>query len=86
MKLPPFASLRAFEAVARHRSVRRAAEELGLDHTVVSRHLKTLQAFVDVPRLQTSRQGVTLPPGGADYQEKRSTSLTVWCMPGFALR
>jgi hypothetical protein len=38
VKLPPLLALRAFEAVSRHQSVCRAAEELCVDHTVVSRH------------------------------------------------
>jgi LysR family glycine cleavage system transcriptional activator len=67
MKLPPLLALRAFEAVARHRSVRKAADELAVHHTVVSRHVHALQAALDVVLVQTSRQGVTLTQAGIDY-------------------
>ncbi len=67
MTLPPLAALRAFAAVARHLSVRRAAEELSVDHTVVSRHLHALQAWLDVRLVETSRQGVKLTPAGQEY-------------------
>jgi DNA-binding transcriptional LysR family regulator len=46
MSVPPFASLRAFEAVFRVGGIRKAAEELGLSHTVVSRHIKKLEAWM----------------------------------------
>src|SRR5262245_25132298 len=67
MKLPPLLALRAFEAVARHGSVRKAAEELCVDHTVVSRHIRTLQVVLDIPLLRTSRRGVTLTEAGVEY-------------------
>ncbi|CAH2599918.1 LysR family transcriptional regulator [Rhodovastum atsumiense] len=105
IRIPPFSALRAFEAVARHRSVRKAAEELGLDHTVVSRHVRSLQAMLDVPLVRTSRQGVALTPAGDEYaaslnriladlatatarvdSNRRSANLSIWSVPGFALR
>ncbi len=67
MKLPPLLALRAFEAVARHQSVRKAAEELCVDHTVVSRHIRALQICLDLPLLRTSRRGVTLTEAGVEY-------------------
>jgi LysR family glycine cleavage system transcriptional activator len=67
MKLPPLTALRAFAAVARHLSVRRAAEELRVDHTVVSRHLHALQASLELQLVETSRQGVRLTPAGQEY-------------------
>jgi DNA-binding transcriptional LysR family regulator len=44
--VPPFAMLRAFEAFGRLRGVRKAAADLGVDHAVVSRHLRALEAYV----------------------------------------
>jgi DNA-binding transcriptional ArsR family regulator len=44
-----------FDAVGRHLSVWRAAEELSLDHSVVSRHLRALQDELGV-RLVEPRQ------------------------------
>ena len=43
--LPPFEALRAFDAVARLGGVRRAAQVLCRDHAVISRHLRTIEAW-----------------------------------------
>ncbi|AGI26680.1 LysR family transcriptional regulator [Pseudomonas sp. ATCC 13867] len=42
-QLPPLYALRAFEAAARHASFTRAAEELAITQSAVSRHIKTLE-------------------------------------------
>jgi len=67
IKMPPLLTLRAFEAVARNQSVRKAAAELGVDHTVVSRHIRTLQAILEIPLVRTSRRGITLTEAGTEY-------------------
>lgn len=75
MKLPNLKALVAFEAVARLLSIRRAAEELGIDHSLASRHLQSLQRDVGLPLIITSRQGVTLTQAGADYHRTIATTL-----------
>jgi LysR family transcriptional regulator, glycine cleavage system transcriptional activator len=55
--MPPFAALRAFEAFGRCGGVRRAAQALGLDHAVVSRHLRGLEAWTGA-KLIDRRPGV----------------------------
>ncbi|MDG1579596.1 LysR substrate-binding domain-containing protein [Pseudomonas sp. GOM6] len=42
-RLPPLYALRAFEAAARHASFTRAAEELAITQSAVSRHIRTLE-------------------------------------------
>ena len=44
-RLPPLYALRAFEAAARHASFTRAAEELAITQSAVSRHIRTLEAY-----------------------------------------
>ncbi|MGX1349644.1 LysR family glycine cleavage system transcriptional activator [Bradyrhizobium elkanii] len=66
-KLPSLVALRAFEAVARRKSIRRAAEELAVDHTVVSRHLRALQTFLSVQLVNATKRGVQLTPIGEQY-------------------
>lgn len=66
-KLPSLVSLRAFEAVARRKSIRRAAEELAIDHTVVSRHLRALQTSLAVQLVNTTKRGVQLTSIGEQY-------------------
>lgn len=63
-KLPPLNALRAFEAAGRHQSFSRAAEELGVSHSAISRHVRGLehrlqaQLFRDLPRgLELTRDG-----------------------------
>ncbi|MCF5506079.1 LysR family transcriptional regulator, partial [Pseudomonas syringae] len=43
--LPPLYALRAFEAAARHTSFTRAAEELSITQSAVSRHIRTLEEY-----------------------------------------
>lgn len=105
MRLPPFAALRAFEAVARCGSIRRAADELGVDHAAVSRQVRQLQDWLGAPLVRTSAKGAALTPAGADYaavlarafadiaqatarlgRNRAADALTLWCLPGFALR
>lgn len=54
--LPPLARLRAFEAVGRLSGIRKAAQELRVDHAVVSRHLRSLEEWAGV-RLFSRDQG-----------------------------
>ncbi|MEE3925087.1 LysR substrate-binding domain-containing protein [Pseudomonas viridiflava] len=42
-RLPPLYALRAFEAAARHTSFTRAAEELSITQSAVTRHIRTLE-------------------------------------------
>ena len=43
--LPPFALLRAFEAIGTCGGIRRAAEALSIDHAAISRHLRALELW-----------------------------------------
>ncbi|MDO6728275.1 LysR family transcriptional regulator [Cognatishimia sp. 1_MG-2023] len=42
-------ALRAFEAAARHESLAQAARDLNVSHSVISQHIKTLEAWFGVP-------------------------------------
>lgn len=68
--LPPFAALRAFDAVARLGGVRKAAEVLDLDHAVVSRHLRTLETWTGTALIERSRTGAVLTEDGARYHRR----------------
>ncbi len=46
-RLPPLYALRAFEAAARHSSFTRAAQELAITQSAVSRHVRTLEEHFD---------------------------------------
>jgi LysR family transcriptional regulator, glycine cleavage system transcriptional activator len=65
--LPPFASLRAFEAVGRLGGIRKAATELCVDHAVVSRHLRGLESWFGRPLFDRSGAAPVLNATGRSY-------------------
>jgi DNA-binding transcriptional LysR family regulator len=60
----PVAALRAFEAAARHGQLSSAAEELGVTHGAVSRHVSQLEAFVGTPLFEGARNRPKLTAEG----------------------
>ncbi|MDG9926380.1 MULTISPECIES: LysR substrate-binding domain-containing protein [unclassified Pseudomonas] len=85
-RLPPLYALRAFEAAARHASFTRAAEELAITQSAVSRHIRTLEdhfgcsLFERAGRhLRLSESARLLLPGvrdGFDALERACTALS----------
>jgi LysR family glycine cleavage system transcriptional activator len=63
-RLPSLIALRAFEAVGRTGSVRRAGDELAVSHTVVSRHLQNLQRSLGVALVRAEGRGIALTSAG----------------------
>ena len=59
-RLPPFAAVRAFEAVARHLSVKGAADELCLSPSAVSHQIRALEGYLDTALFE--RRGGRLRP------------------------
>lgn len=68
-KLPPFAALRAFEAVARRGSLQEAAEELLISASAVSHQVKALETFLGVKLLLRQPGGLRPTEAGAAYLE-----------------
>ncbi|GCE82099.1 LysR substrate-binding domain-containing protein [Komagataeibacter diospyri] len=66
--IPPLAALNAFVAYARTGGIRRAAVALGVDHAVVSRHLRDLENTLGVALRNRSEGGLT--PEGHDYHAR----------------
>ncbi len=75
LKLPNFLALRAFEAAARLGSFRKAADELHVSHTVISRHVRALESSTGVELVRATPQGVTPTPQGAAYAAKIAAAL-----------
>jgi len=65
--IPPFAALRAFDAVARLGGVRKAADQMGLDHAVISRHLRSLEEWTGTILVDRGHAGAVLTPEGKIY-------------------
>ncbi len=72
---PPLSTLRAFEAVGRLRGVRRAAQALGLDHAVVSRHIRSLEEWAGVRLVERVRGVTTLTEHGARFHGRIAAAL-----------
>jgi DNA-binding transcriptional LysR family regulator len=66
-RLPPLSGVRAFEAVGRLASMRRAAVDLGVCHTVVSRHVRNLEAWLDTRLVESGPRGVVLTEEGRGF-------------------
>jgi LysR family glycine cleavage system transcriptional activator len=64
---PALASLRAFEAVARHLSMTRAAEELGVTQPAVTQRLHALERQLGVRLVRRDGRGLALTPDGETY-------------------
>lgn len=64
-RLPPFGPLIAFDAVARHRSFTRAADELGVTQSAVSHQVRRLEDFFGVQLLKRLNPGIELSDDGA---------------------
>ncbi|MGV8916753.1 MAG: LysR substrate-binding domain-containing protein [Pseudomonas sp.] len=58
--LPPLYALRAFEAAARHSSFTRAAEELSITQSAVSRHIRTLEEHFSCRLFQRNGRNLQL--------------------------
>lgn len=69
-KLPPFAAVRAFEATARHMSVKAAAQELCLTPSAVSHQIRALETFLDTRLFARSGNRIALTLTGEAYAGK----------------
>jgi len=69
-KFPPFAAVRAFEAAARHMSVKAAADELCLTPSAVSHQIKALEGFLDTQLFERCGNRLALTLTGEAYAGK----------------
>lgn len=73
--IPTFAALRAFEAFARLGGVRKAATALEIDHSAVSRHLKSLQEWLGIELVSRGGGRHHLTPAGEQYYREVCVAL-----------
>lgn len=73
--LPPFAALRAFEVLGRVGGIRRTALALGIDHTVVSRHLRALEDWLGVALVDRAGGRLMLTEAGRAYHVRVSAAV-----------
>ncbi|MBV8652779.1 MAG: LysR family transcriptional regulator, partial [Alphaproteobacteria bacterium] len=66
-RLPPLLSLRAFEVVARHMSLLKAADELCVTPAAVSHQIRTLEAHLGLPLFHRAGRQMTLTEAGRAF-------------------
>jgi LysR family glycine cleavage system transcriptional activator len=66
-QLPSLAALRTFEAAARHLSFTKAAAELNLTQSAVSRHIRGMEEYLGVLLFERVRQRLVLTDAGCTY-------------------
>lgn len=62
--LPSLKALQIFEVAARHQNFSRAADELHISHSAVSKQIRALEAHFQTSLFQRNRQNVALTPEG----------------------
>ena len=73
--LPPIGALQSFAAAARHGSFSRAAAEVGLGQSAVSRQVALLEDWMRVPLFERRGRRVGLTPAGRAYAEAVTPAL-----------
>lgn len=74
-KIPPLQTLLCFDAAARHESYTRAAQELSLTQSAVSRQIGSLEDFLGTALFRRTRHGVALTNGGRAYARQVAARL-----------
>ena len=69
-RLPPLVTVRAFESFSRTGTVRAAAAELAVSHTVVSRHIQNLEEAVGVSLVRKDGRGLKPTREGERFADK----------------
>lgn len=69
-QLPPFAAVKAFEAAARHKSFKHAAEELCLSPSAVSHQIRALEEYLDTALFERDGNHMALTLTGMAYAGK----------------
>ncbi|MGL4291048.1 MAG: LysR substrate-binding domain-containing protein [Phreatobacter sp.] len=65
--MPPLATLRAFDAAARHLNFRLAAEELNVTHGAVAQQVRALEASLGVALFERLPRGLAFTPTGRAF-------------------
>ncbi|WP_192559968.1 LysR substrate-binding domain-containing protein [Pseudomonas allokribbensis] len=73
--LPPLMALRAFEAVARHLSFIKAADELSVTQSAISHQVHKLEEFLDQPLFVRRTRAIDLTPAGEQYYRQIEPAL-----------
>jgi LysR family transcriptional regulator, glycine cleavage system transcriptional activator len=84
--MPPFVSLRVFEAAARSGSFARAADELGITPGAVSQHIRVIEEFAGQPLFRRLGRGVALTEAGRAAFSHAGAAMAEMLQAGRAMR
>lgn len=84
--MPPFLSLRVFEAAARLGSFARAANELGISAGAVSQHIRAIEDFAGQPLFRRLGRGVELTEAGKSAFTHAGAAMGEMLQAGRAMR
>ena len=73
--LPSLSALRAFEAAARHLSFTKAASELGVTQSAISRQMRAMEELLGLRLFERTGHGLILTEAGGIYAHKIRTKL-----------
>lgn len=76
LRLPPLNTLRLFEDAGRHKSFKRAAEELHVTPSVVSHGIQTLEDWLGTPLFHRGSRGLSLTAAGSAFLPQVRDALT----------
>jgi LysR family glycine cleavage system transcriptional activator len=85
-RLPPLNALRVFEAVARHLSLKEAAQELNVTPAAVSHQIKLLESHLGVQLLRRLNRGIELTPAAREALPRLSAGFETLAEAVAALR
>ena len=75
-QLPALSTLIAFEAAARHQSIKQAADELHVTPTAVSRHIQKLELQIGRRLFERQHRAIALAPDGEIFLRAVTTGFT----------
>lgn len=71
--LPPLLSLKAFEAVSRHKNIAKASEELCVTRSAVSQQIKQLEEYLGLTLIDRNNNKINLTPAAKIYANELRT-------------